>query len=454
MPRVRDMTSGSPTRHILMFSLPIAAGNLLQQFYNLVDTLVIGRGEGVTALAAVSGSGWLDWLVLSLAMGLAQGFSIQIAQSFGAGDHVQLRRAVGQSIFLALVTTLVLEILAQTLLTPLLHLLDFPENTRPLTETYLRIVFSGLPLIMGYNLLAGFLQSVGDSRTPLLALTLATVANIILDTTLVLFLHMGVSGAAIATTSSQGISFLICLLAVRRLPLLHAERKDLKPDPAMIRRLMRLGTPVATQNLIISLGGLVLQRVVNGFGFIFMAGYNAASRLQGMLELFGTAIGQGMATFAGQNLGAGKLDRVREGLKKSAWISVSISLLLGLLVILFGRQILALFVEDDPEIVDQVLAHGYRLLVVLASGLWGLYLLFVHRSALQGMGDTFIPMLSGGVELVCRIGCALILPALIGEWGVYISEISAWIGAAVLLIWGYHHRMRLLTARQKNAPTA
>ena len=444
MPRVRDMTTGRPARHILAFCLPIAAGNILQQLYNLVDALVIGRGEGVAALAAVSGSGWLDWLVLSIAMGLAQGFGIQIAQSFGAGDHPRLRRAVGQSILLSIFTVIVLEITAQTCLTPMLRVLDFPENTVDMTRTYLRVVFAGLPLIMAYNLMAGFLHAVGDSRTPLLALTLATVCNILLDILLVMVVHLGVTGAALATTASQAVSSAVCLLAIWHLPVLHASRQDLKPDPVMMRRLIRLGAPIAFQNLIISLGGLVLQRVVNGFGFIFMAGYNAASRLQGMLEMCGTAIGNAMGTFAGQNLGAGRTDRIREGLRHSAWIATGVALTITAVMILFGRNLLSLFVEDDPEIVEQVLLYGYRFLIIMASGLPFLYLLFVFRSTLQGIGDTFVPMLSGGVELICRIASALILPLFFGEWGVYFSEITAWIGAAVLLMWGYRRRMRLI----------
>ena len=453
MAKTMDMTVGNPARLILTFCLPIAAGNLLQQFYNLVDTLVIGRGVGVVALAAVSGAGWLDWTVLSIAMGLAQGFAIQIAQSFGAGNHRELQRAVGQSILLAVATIFLLEIASQAALMPVLRLLAFPENTIHLTALYLRIIFGGLPLIMGFNLLSGFLQSVGDSRTPLIALVVATVVNILLDVTCVIVLRWDVAGAAIATTASQAVSFLICLRAVIHLPLLHPTAQDMRPDHHMIHRLLSLGIPVAFQNLIISIGGLVLQRVVNGFGFIFMAGYNAASRLQGMLELCGTAIGAGVGTFAGQNLGAGKLERVREGLRKSAVITVCVSLCITLCMFLFGRQLLALFVDDDPQIVDQVLTYGHLLLLVLSSALWGLYLLFVHRSTLQGLGDTFIPMLSGVVELVMRITCALLLPRLIGEWGVYFAEIAAWLGAAALLIWGYHHRMHILE-RAQTPPSA
>ena len=451
MARTKDMTVGSPTRLILAFSLPIAAGNLLQQLYNIVDTLVIGRGEGVVALAAVSGSGWLDWAFLSVAMGLAQGFAIEIAQSFGAGKYDALRRAAGQGILLSCLTVAVLELLSQALVTPVLHLLHFPENTLGLTRLYLRIVFGGLGLVMGFNLLAGFLQAVGDSRTPLLAMTVATLVNVVLDVLLVMGLHWGVAGAAIAMVTSQAVSFLITLLAVIRLPLLHVSRDDLWPDRRVMARLMRLGTPIAFGNLIIALGGLVLQRVVNGFGFLIMAGYNAASRLQGLIELFGAAIGAGVSTFSGQNLGARRLDRVREGVRKASVISVVVALVIMTCMLLIGKPLLALFIEDDPALVDQVLVYGYRFLIFMALGLPALYLLFSHRSALQGLGDTFIPMLSGVMELAMRVSCAIILPRFLGEWGIYFSEIAAWIGAAILLIVGYQFRMRELEADSRPA---
>lgn len=448
MARTKDMTIGSPLRLIVMFSLPIVAGNLLQQVYSLVDTLVIGRVEGVTALAAVSSAGWLDWTILGIAMGLAQGFAIQIAQSFGAGDMHELRRAEGQSILLSVAAVLVLEAISQALLTPVLRLMNTPEATFALTELYLRIIFGGLPLVMMYNLLSGFLRSVGDSRTPLISVITATFVNIALDILFVAVLRWSVAGVAIATTLAQGVSAVICLVAVCRLPIMRLVRSDLQPDGRMSRRLMQLGLPVAFQNAIISVGGLVLQGVVNSFGFIFMAGYSAASRLQGLIEIAGSSLGAAVGTFAGQNLGAGKLDRVRRGLRMSVVIGVGLALSVAAVMILFGRPLLALFVEDDPAIVSEVLAIGYRFLFVMSAGLFTLYLLFVYRSTLQGMGDTVVPMISGFVELVMRVGSILLLPRVLGEWGVYLAEIAAWGGAALLLMWGYYRRMRLLTARR------
>ena len=451
--RTKDMTRGNPTKLILSFCLPIIAGNLFQQFYSLVDTLVIGQVEGVTALAAVSAAGWLDWTVLGLAMGMAQGFAIQIAQSFGAGDYAGLRRAAGQSLLLSALLTVVLTALSESLLWPALVLLRTPENTIALTCQYLRVIFGGVVFVMAFNLLSGFLRSLGDSHTPLIAMTTAALCNIGLDILFVAVFRWGVNGVSIATVLSQCLSSLICLAALRKLPVLQLSPADWKPDPRMMRRLMLLGAPVAFQNLIISVGGLVLQRVVNGFGFIFMAGFNAATRLTGLIELAGNSLGSAVGTFAGQNLGARRLDRVRLGLRRSAQIAVGLALAVALLVVMFGRSVLSLFINDDPALVEQVLTVGCRYLYVASSGLFMLYLLFVYRSTLQGLGDTVTPMVSGVIELVMRIGNALLLPLLIGEWGVYIAEISAWIGAAVFLIWGYYRRMRLLSAQFGESPS-
>jgi len=445
--RTKDMTQGSPARLILFFCLPILAGNIFQQLYSLVDTFVVGRVEGVTALAAVSSAGWLDWTLLGLAMGLAQGFAIQIAQSFGAGDFDELRQATGQSLTLSAGIVLVLEIISQALLRPVLTLMNTPPDTYELTCLYLRIIFGGLPVVMGFNLLAGFLRSVGNSRTPLIAMVTAALCNIALDILFVAFFGWSVAGVGIATVISQGLSCLICLVAVMRLPVFRITAKDLRPTREVAGRLMKLGLPIGFQNFIISIGGLVLQGVVNAQGFIFMAGYSAASRLQGLIELAGTALSAAVGTFTGQNFGARRLDRVKLGLRKSVQIGTIMAVIVAAVVLIWGKPLLRLFIQDDPAIVEQVLTYGHRFLVFMGSGLFALYMLFVYRSTLQGLGDTFVPMISGIVELFMRIGSALLLPLFMGEWGIYLSEIMAWAGAAVLLIWGYYHRVRLLSSR-------
>lgn len=442
------MTTGRPVRLILGFALPVLAGNLLQQLYSLIDSLIIGRLLGVTALAAVSASGWLDWAVLSIPMGLAQGYSIQAAHCYGARDGEGLRRTVAQSYLISIGATVLLELASQLLLRPVLGWMRSPEETVLLTQSYLRIIYAGLPVVMCLNAFSGFLHALGDSRTPLLALACASAVNIGLDWLFVGPLGMGTDGGAWATVTAQLVSAGICLSAVLRLPELRPEARDYRPDPAMLKGLVKLGVPIAFQNLIISLGGLVLQGVVNGFGFIFMAGYNAASRLQGLVEISGASLGSATGTFTGQNYGAGRLDRVRLGLRKSALLGFALALAIGLVIVGLGKPVLSLFIRADAGVADRVLATGYDFLRVMAAGLPMLYLLFVYRSTLQGLGNTVIPMVSGFVELAMRVGAALLLPLVLGVWGVYLAEIAAWIGAGLFLMIGCYRWLGM--AERKN----
>ena len=444
MTRTKNMTSGNPVKLILVFALPILAGNTLQQLYSLVDSLIIGRLLGVTALTAVSASGWLDWAVLSIPMGLAQGYSIHAAQCYGGKRFADLKRSVAQSYLISAAATVFLEISSQFLLHPVLVWMNSPDETIRMTEHYLRIIYAGLPVVMCVNIFSGFLHALGNSRIPLIALACSTAVNIVLDWWFVGSLGMGTNGGACATVLAQVVSAVICFMAVLRIPELKPAKTDYRPDGKVIRKLVRLGFPIAFQNLIISLGGLVLQGVVNAFGFIFMAGYNAAARFQGLIEIAGTALGNAAGTFTGQNYGAGKMDRVKGGLRQSARIGFLLAISVALIVVCFGKPLLSLFIREEAGISDQVMAFGYDFLRIMAAGLPMLYLLFIYRTTLQGLGDTVVPMISGFVELALRIGSALLLPVIIGYWGVYLAEITAWIGAGIFLIIGYYRRLKII----------
>ena len=438
------MTDGNPVKLILIFALPILAGNMLQQLYSLVDSLIIGRLLGVTALTAVSASGWLDWAVLSVPMGLAQGYSIHAAQCYGGKRFADLKRSVAQSYLISIAATILLEFASQFLLHPVLVWMNSPDETIRMTENYLRIIYAGLPVVMCVNIFSGFLHALGNSRVPLIALACATTVNIALDWWFVGSLGMGTNGGAYATVLAQVVSAVICFRAVLKIPQMKPEKTDYRPDKTVIQKLVRLGFPIAFQNLIISLGGLILQGVVNAFGFVFMAGYNAAARFQGLIEIAGTALGNAAGTFTGQNFGAGKIDRVREGLRRSAQIGFLLAVSIGLIMVFFGKPLLSLFIREEAGVSDQVMGYGYDFLRIMAAGLPMLYLLFIYRSTLQGLGDTVVPMVSGFVELALRIGAALLLPMVIGYWGVYLAEIAAWIGAGIFLIIGCYRRLKII----------
>ena len=446
--RTMDMTVGSPLKLILVFMLPIMGGTLLQQFYSLVDTVIIGRVEGVTALAAVSTSGWLDWTVLGIALGITQGCSILISQHFGAKDERALKHTVGQSIVLSVLTALFLTALAQAIIPLVLRLMNSPDETLPLSTVYLRVLFAGFPMVMGYNLTASFLRALGDSRTPLIAMGIASGLNIALDLLFVAVFRMGVQGAALATVIAQSISFVYNLLALKKLKLVHPEKSDLKPDAKVLKNLFRLGFPMAMASAVISIGAMMLQTVINGFGIVFMAGASAAGRLTGITEVAGSALGTGMATYMGQNIGAGRLDRVKHGIRRGAQLGFGLGLFMTVLLLIFGRDLMRLFVEDDPALVEQVLDVACQYLYVMSVFMPSLYLLFVYRSSLQGLGETVIPMYSGFMELFMRIVMLLILPGLMGHWGVYFAEVSAWFGAMVLLMWGYYRHVRRLSEKE------
>ena len=445
MARTKDLCRGNPVRLILGFALPVLAGNALQQLYNLVDSLIVGQLLGVTALTAVSASGWLDWAMLSIPMGLAQGFSIHMAQSYGGQRFAELKKTAGQSYLLAGLAVLLLELFSQLMLRPALTWMNTPAETFLLTESYLRIIYAGLPIVMCLNVFSGFLNALGNSKTPMVALIFSTVTNIVLDWLFIGPLGMGTNGGACATVIAQGVSAAVCMIAALRIPELRIGRADLTPDRFILRRLALTGLPIAFQNLIISIGGLILQGVVNGFGFLFMAGYNAASRLQGLVEIAGTALGNAVGTFTGQNFGAGLMSRVRLGLRKSAQLCVCLALAVGAVMIFLGKPLLSLFIRDEAALAGQVLSIAYQFLQVMAAGLPMLYLLFVYRSTLQGLGDTVIPMISGFVELGMRVGAALLLPLIMGVWGVYLAEIAAWIGAGIFLIAGCYWRLRRIS---------
>lgn len=442
--RIKDMTQGKPGRLILSFALPLMVGNICQQLYTLVDTAIVGQFVGVEALASLGVADWLNWLVLGVVTGFTQGFGILMAQRFGAGDERGLRKSIALSAALSVVIALATTLISQLACVPVLRALNTPANIIGNAILYLRIMFGGIVVITFYNLLASVLRALGDSKTPLYAMLVASGINIALDLLFVVPFKWGVAGAAIATVIAQVCAGLFCLRAVLRVKLLKMTREDTAYDKDTARELIRLGAPLAFQNAIISVGGLVVQYVINGFGFIMVAGFTATNKLYGILELAAISYGYAIATFTGQNLGAGKIDRIRTGMRSGIGMAIITAAVIGVAMLLCGRYVLMIFVSGEPQVVNQVLDVAYRYLSIMSVMLPVLYLLHLYRSALQGMGDTVIPMISGIVELVMRIAAALALPLVMGESGIYYAEILAWLGAAVLLAAAYYRRMRTL----------
>lgn len=440
--QVRDMTKGSPAKLILFFAVPLMLGNIFQQLYTMVDTIVVGQIAGVQALAALGAVEWIMWMVLGVSTGITQGFSILISQHYGAKKWDALKKTVAHSYLLTAVTAILLLIVSQLTARWILVFLNTPDNIIGMSLIYLRIVFCGIPIVAAYNILASVLRALGNSRTPLIAMIIASFINVILDILFVAVLHWGVAGAALATVIAQTFSAFYCFLVVRKIEIVHTCREDFAKIPGLNRKLFALGAPILFQDVIISVGGLAVQFVINGYGFLFVAGFTATNKLYGVLEMAAISYGYAIVSYVGQNLGAGEIRRIKKGVRASTVLAFFTSAVISILMFLFGKILLSMFISGNPEQAGQVLAIAWHYLSVMASCLCILYFLYVYRSALQGLGNTMIPMLSGIVEFFVRVGVALLLPRLIGQNGIFYAEIAAWTGAVILLVSSYYVSIR------------
>ncbi len=438
----RDMTQGRPLRLILSVAFPLMIGNIFQQLYTVVDAQIVGSVDGVHALAALGAADWFNFLFLGIVQGLAQGFAIPMAHAFGAQDMPQLRRCVGNAVILAAVLGIAVALCAQVLVSPVLTLLGTRQELFGMARLYLRILFSGFPLVMGFNLSAGILRSLGDGRSPLYAMMVASGVNISLDLLFVAVFRWSVAGAAAATVIAQGASFLFCLYRLSRLSFLRPGREDLRLQRSVWTRLVSMGLPIAAQNAIIGAGGMAVQSIVNTMDVAFIAGYTATNKLYGVLEIAAISCGYAVSTYAGQNLGAGKLGRIRRGVFQAAIMSVAIAMVTAGVMFLVGRPIIGGFLSGSEAEVSAASAYGCEFLYLMSMFLPVLYLLHNYRSALQGMGCALMPMVSGIFELIMRVGSAAFLPGILGYQGLFIAEVLAWAGADLVLLPSYYLFLR------------
>ena len=440
-----NMTQGRPLRLLFLFALPLMFGNIFQQLYTVVDTAIVGRGVGMDALAALGTVDWLNWMLLGLATGLTQGFSVRLSQKYGEGDLPALRRILGQSALLSAVIALLCVLLSQLAVPLFLNLLRVPVELRAMATLYIRIVFGGFPAVMFFNFCSSMLRAIGDSRTPLIAMMVAALTNIALDALAVFVLGWGIAGAAAATVFAQCLSGTICAVRIARTPILRFGKEDLSFAAPLSGSLLRLGLPVAVKNVIISIGGIILQSIVNGFGMAFIAGYTATNKLYGLLEIAALSYGYAVTTYVGQNYGAGEYTRIRKGVNTALLLCLTTALAIALVMIAFGRPITGLFLSaDDPAVLAQAADTAYRYLCVMAFALPALYLLYAYQSALQGLGQTAIGLVVGTLELCLRVGFALVSGAIGWAEGLFAAEVSAWIGAAILLCIVYYRHIRRL----------
>ncbi len=431
---MRDLTSGPEGRLVFTFAVPMLIGNLFQQFYNMVDSVVVGQFVGKEALAAVGVSFPILFLLVAMVMGMGMGASILLAQYYGAKNMDGVRRTVETTYLFLFWASLALTALGLAVGGGVLRLMRTPEEILPQAHLYLNILLAGLILMFGYNSLAAVLRGVGDSKTPLYFLIVATLANIVLDLLFVLVFHWGVAGVAWATVLAQGLSFLLGVLYFRRpeLSLLRIHLVGMRFDRQIFRRSIQIGLPSAVQQVLVALGMLALSRIVNSFGTTTIAAYTAGTRLETFATMPAMNFAMALSAFVGQNVGAGRLDRVRRGFLSTLWMSGGTALGLSAAVILFRSPLIRLFNADAG-----VAALGGRYLAIVGGAYVLFSTLFVTGGLLRGAGDTLTPMLVTLIALwVVRVPIATLLSRRLGTDGIWLATPVGWaVGMILLLSW-------------------
>ncbi len=453
MAKTMDMTVGRPTKLILMFALPMLMGNLFQQFYNLVDCIVVGKYVGENALAAVGATGSVNFLIFSFSNGIGNGIGIVAAQYFGAKEEGKVRKTVANSIYVVGAVGILMSLLGFLLAEPLLQLLDTPVEYVNDSILYMQIT-CGLSLAtIAYNTISALLRALGDSRTPLIFLAVACVVNIVLDLVFVLAFDMEVAGVAIATVIAQTVAAVGSFLYARKKhPYFRPETNERKPDVDIMKRSFSIGVPIAFMSSMIAVSCIVLQWVVNGFGPIVGAANTAISKIEQLVQQPFASLGTALSTYTGQNLGAGKKDRIRQGFAVGVKTVLAISVVMFIVPQFFGRQIISVFVDSK-----EVIALGAQALRITSCFYFMLGMIYVTRGVLNGIGDNAFAVLNGVTELGCRVGIAkpLTMVPAIGKWGIWLTTGLTWfITGGVSLVryaWKVGRRREAAAAYQKTA---
>lgn len=448
----QDMTKGNSLSLIIRFTIPVLIGNLFQQFYNVMDSIIVGRFLGVDALAAIGVTGSLVFLVIGWVNGMTSGFAILVAQSFGAGDEKSLRHYVAMSTYLCIAMAVLMTAGLLIANEPILRLMNTPEEIMADTKAYVATIYAGLTVTIMYNMLAGFSRSLGDSKTPLYFLVLSSVLNIGLDILFITTFQMGVAGAGYATVISQAVSAVLCLIYVwKKYKILHFGREDAGFSIRSAGKLLNMGLPMGLQFSITAIGTMIVQSSLNLLGSVYIAGYSAAGKIQNMIIQVFPAMGVTVATFVGQNTGAGQYKRIRQGVRQSQIIVLICAVVLGVFIYFGGAQAVLLFVDDTTGEVRQVAREMFHLLPWFYPFLGSI---FLYRNALQGIGDGLVPMLGGVFELVARGVVIALLAEPLGFFGICISDPAAWVMALIPIVPVYLYRMKKIEGRSQEKNSA
>ena len=434
MSKTKDMTTGNPTKLILFFAFPLILTNLGQQLYMIVDSAIVGRGVGVKALAAVGATDWIYWMLLWAVQGLTQGFAIYVAQYFGRKDYDGLNKVIAMSTFLCTIFGVLFTILGLAVECPLLTLMQTPRDIYDGAVTYLTAMIAGTWIVIAYNMAAAILRALGDGKTPLIAMCIAAVLNILLDLLFVLSFQMGILGAALATLISQLVSFLYCFLVIRKLAYVKLDRNCFTLDFSMISVLCRFGIPLALQNFLIGASGTMYQAAINVQGSVFVAGVTANNKVFGLLESSSLSLGAAANTFTAQNYGAGNIKRMEAGVKAALKIAVILAITVTIFVLLSREFLLQIFINPAETDADLALQIGKRLLTVISCGMIILYLLNVFRCIVQGFGNSVYSMISGILESVTRVVVAKLGMVFASTELLFLTEPLSWVSGMVFII--------------------
>ncbi|MDE5946979.1 MAG: MATE family efflux transporter [Oscillospiraceae bacterium] len=428
----KDMTSGNSLKLIISFAIPMIIGNLLQQLYNMVDAIIVGKCIDLNALAAVGATGSICFLIIGFALGVCSGFCILVSQEYGANDYKKMRRYIINSCYLCFIIAVILTVLTLVLTRPLLELMKTPDDIIEQADDYLSMIFAGISVTIFYNLLASVLRALGDSRSPLIFLGIASVINIVLDYVFIQFCNMGVAGAGLATLIAQGISTVLCFIYMRKkFDILAFEKDEIAFNGRLSIKLMSIGVPMALQYSITAIGSVTLQTAINNLGTVYVASVTAAQKIQMIAQGPMDSLGAAMATYCGQNKGARKYDRIIQGLKQSMIVSVLYSIISCIILVLFGGYISLLFIDkSDIEVIRY--AMDYLKINSIMFPLLGV--LFIIRNSLQGLGYSLLPMMAGFTELIARVGIAVIFVKSYGYISICLASPVAWLMADIFLI--------------------
>ncbi len=431
----RDLTQGSPMKLLIGFSLPLLGGFLFQQLYSFVDTAIVGRFLGYDALAAVGSTGSLNFLINGFCMGLCSGFAIPIAQAKGAKDDTELRRFVMHSVYLCAVISVIMGLITGFGSPLFLRLMNTQSELQDMAVSYIQPVFFAIPATVLYNMAAGVMRSLGDSRTPMLAIVIAALMNIALDLLFILVFHMGVAGAAWATVLSQLTSGLWCLwVLMRKFPVLRMEKSDRIIRAPFVRRLLNMGLPFGLQYSITAIGSVTVTVAVNGLGTLAVAAVTAAGKLSMLFCIVFDALASAMATYAGQNVGAKKLDRINQGLKSASIVGCIYCVIAFVVILFFGKDMVSLFVDaDDPAVIAEVLDKAHHFLIVNSALYIPLLFVNIVRFTIQGVGFTTVAMTAGLMELIGRAFVAIVLVPFFGYDAAVWANPVAWLLADFFL---------------------